>query len=49
MSKTPTFSYYTTAELIRAACAPKITTRSRIQMQEEIARRELAEAQPQAA
>lgn len=49
MSQTPNFSYYTTSELVRAATAPKITTRSRILMQEEIARREAAEAQASAA
>lgn len=39
----PKFSYYTTSELVRAATAPKISTKSRIQMQEEIARREAEE------
>lgn len=36
------FSYYTTSELIRAATTPKISTKTRLQMQDEIKRREEA-------
>ncbi len=38
------FTYYTTVELARAATAPKLSTKTRIAMLDEINRRDAAEA-----